>query len=353
MAISLTSRFLSSTSGDSGGDSDNDKDDPSLLLSQEWVPPNRPLSGDQGASIMSMDEDDEDDALLFVVQDEDTEEDIQRKLEEALARQERREEQALERALEVEALVEQQAATATSSSPPVDWLATRRAALGARLESSAQAPVEIKPHTLLTSDEITSLLEHYQAKNIVIIRDDPNKSRMGGADGMILCSCQDATSFHISSITRALIDHLKLRRLDEVGVLGAQMTSKSRSAYTSTNWTVVDCQNYIVHIFDERTRRALNLEDLWNGKDPLWTLDLSQEDQVDEYVSRHPVPADYPRLSTTSNFSSSSWSISKLEKNPFAPYGSDNKEGDSSTRRGGRSKRRPRRSSTRTQEGFA
>ena len=58
-------------------------------------------------------------------------------------------------------------------------------------------------------------------------------------------------------------------------------------------WRVVDCSNYIVHVLDKRTRKHLKLEDLWSGKDPLWRLDLKNDEAVEEYIRTHPVPDGY------------------------------------------------------------
>ena len=61
----------------------------------------------------------------------------------------------------------------------------------------------------------------------------------------------------------------------------------------SESWRIVDCGNYIVHILDEATRWDLNLEDLWSGADPLWTLNVFDDDEVEDYCQRNPVPSSY------------------------------------------------------------
>ena len=65
--------------------------------------------------------------------------------------------------------------------------------------------------------------------------------------------------------------------------LGAEGTS-------SSDWNVIDCQNYVVHILLEETRQHLNLEALWSGEDELLKLRLNDEDTVDDYVAKNPVP---------------------------------------------------------------
>lgn len=258
---------------------------------------------------------------LFVIDDNDSEEEIQRKLEMVLKLEEELEEQQFQKALEREERSQQQAP---------DWLATRRAALGKRAQESARA-IPVREHELVTQQELVSLLEYHEAMNVKVIMDNPKSPRMGGAEGIIV---SEATSlFHVQSITRALVDHLKERKLHQAGVLGAQMGS-NRSLHAS-NWNVIDCHNYLVHILDPPTRKALQLEKLWSGKDPLWKLDIANEDEVDRYVEQNPVPTSHGIAEE------SSWNIGKLERNTFAPHSpivpSMQKQED---RRAGRRKRR-------------
>ena len=49
----------------------------------------------------------------------------------------------------------------------------------------------------------------------------------------------------------------------------------------------------MVHVMDENTRKALRLEYLWSGEDPLWTLDVMDDDAVENYVAKNPVPPSY------------------------------------------------------------
>ncbi len=292
-------------------------------LSDEWIPPNRPLSGDQGYQA------EPEDAItspaieeaLFVIDENDSEEEIQRKLEAVLKLEEELEQQQFQKALEREERSQQEAP---------DWLATRRTALGKRMEDSARA-IPVREHELITQQEFVSFLEYHEGIDVQVLLDNPISPRMGGAEGMIICEA--SSLFHIQSITRALIDHLKERKLHEVGVLGAQMGS-NRSLHSS-NWNVVDCDNYLVHILDAPTRRAVQLEKLWSGKDPLWKLNIGNEDDVDRYVEQNPVPATYGQTDQ------SSWDFGKLERNQFAPHSpivsSSQKQED---RRAGRRKRR-------------
>jgi len=114
----------------------------------------------------------------------------------------------------------------------------------------------------------------------------------------------------ISTLSRVLIDHMKDRKLHEIGIApGAQQNTTNRAATSSLmmgsggmygggggggeSWKIVDCGNYIVHILDNTTRRDLRLEELWSGADPIWKLNVFDDDQVEEYCQRHPVPERY------------------------------------------------------------
>jgi Ribosomal silencing factor during starvation len=104
-----------------------------------------------------------------------------------------------------------------------------------------------------------------------------------------------------NTLTRTLIDHLKDRKLDDVGVSGARLgtnhltprgTAHIPRSMQST-WHIVDCGSYIVHILDVHTRNYLKPEDLWSGKDPLRQLEYLNDDAVEEYCEKHPVPMPY------------------------------------------------------------
>jgi ribosomal silencing factor RsfS len=286
----------------SSGDKNNTDDD-----AEEWIPPSRPLAGDQGHSKMykqSQELQETEQALeeaLFVIDDEkDTEADILAKLEQALALEEQ-----LEQQLQQQQTEEKEESSDTDA--PVDWLATRRAALG---EQPEEAVVPVLHHMLLTESEMTQLLESLGGTNVAVLLDDPEAPRMGGAKGMVLCTA--LTTHHIRSLTKSVVEHLKDRKLQDLGVLGAQIGSHSHTSSSDTsNWNVVDCHNYIVHIFDEPTRQALNLEYLWSGKDPIWKLNMHKEEALDDYVADHPVPADYGPNSEQL------WDIGKLQRSQF------------------------------------
>jgi hypothetical protein len=270
-----------------------------------------------------------------------TDEELSRRVDEVLALEEELERQAFEIELQQQLQMEEEyggdkneqrdPTQSDSSAPVVDWLQTRRSVLGGGgvdggAAKGASSIIPVKEHKLLTRDDIVSLLEFYGGHDIVVIHDDPKYPRMGGADGMIFCSSSSSSIasesgsmsrsptyqyqqvFRVMSLTRGLVDHMKERRLDELGVPGAQLSLGKKSQQQqrsmsgrrsgnvglglgsfnteSSSWQIIDCRNYIVHIMDPKTRSNLNLEALWSGKDPLWKLDWTDDNAVDNYVNQ-------------------------------------------------------------------
>eukprot|EP00980_Cylindrotheca_fusiformis_P014052 scaffold3670_cov124-Cylindrotheca_fusiformis.AAC.28 len=270
----------SSNYGDKNDTSERHKGEDDII-SAEWIPPSRPLHGDQDNSrlIRRQQELDRAEAALFTIDDEsETEEETLRRLEEALALEEKLEQ---EREVDMEEV--------SSPKPPVDWMKSRRQALGKRKDSEPEVPV--LHHQLLTETEVTTLLKSFGGDDIAVLKDDEEYPRMGGAKAMILCTAPNL--YYVNAITKNLVDHLKERELQDLGVLGAKMGKGFLQTTSQNNWSVVDCQNYIVHVLDQSTREALNLEKLWSGKDPLWRLDVNNDDAVEDYVAEHHVPYSY------------------------------------------------------------
>lgn len=235
-------------SADDGNKSDNSAE---ASINAEWIPPSRALHGDQDNShlIRSQQELDRAEDALFTVGETETEEETLRRLEEALA---------------LEAKLEKEREKEYVPQVPVDWMQTRRQALGAVDQNDLEPQVPVHQHELLTEPELTTLLESVGGKDITVLLDDEEYPRMGGAKAMVLCTAPNL--FFVNSITKNLVDHLKERQLEDLGVLGAQMSKNFLQSTSRNNWNVVDCQNYIVHVFDQTTREVLKLEQLWSGK---------------------------------------------------------------------------------------
>jgi Ribosomal silencing factor during starvation len=376
---SLSFSSSKNTGGQNGDDDGYDKieDD-----EEEWIPPQRHLGGGAGHSgsdpstrnmitkikpniITEIDQsklytqqrriDEATDALFVLTPEEEatmTTEEISKRIDEVLALEEELEQQALEMELMQEEAEEEEEVMPTH--PVIDWLQTRRAALGVEsLDSSSMSPsassssgsIPVEKHTLLTCDEIQALLKYYGGHDIVVIEDDPEFSRMGGADGMIFCSSSDSTgssgynnihqqTFRIMTLTRGLVDHMKERQLDEIGVPDAQLSLGKKTQQRqkqqrpsggvgiteslSSSWQIIDCRNYIVHIMDPTTRANLGLEALWAGKDSLWKLDWTDEDAVDDYVANQ----QQQQVMNNPDSGSASWDdgrfIHRLERTTFS-----------------------------------
>jgi len=201
----------------------------------------------------------------------------------------------------------------------VDWLKTRRhvlrakellpagkssndgtvdaaAATGTTATTGADGDlIPVRMYTLLSKDEIVTCLQTAgQIHDVTVILDDPRRRRMGGAVGMIIAT--GATHIQICTAADALVRQMRLRGLHERNVMGAQYGPEgSRHASVDESWLVVDCRNYVVHLQDEKTRRLVNLESIWTGKDPLHQLNPMDENEVEDYVASHPVPEEYGR----------------------------------------------------------
>jgi ribosomal silencing factor RsfS len=275
----------------------------------EWIPPDRPLTGDQGQS-----------HLFPNIQDqnreegEDDEEWELRRIEEELRLIEQQEESAKETKLDA----------SIDADPHVDWLKTRRSVLGqegldmmtpseavARKQEMSDIPV--KEHTLLSKKEIATCLDALGGRDITVVLDNPKKRRMGGPNGMVFVTV--SSNSQMRSLADALVRQMRRRKLQEVGVLGAELGPEGNDDASET-WMVVDCMNYIVHFQDEKTRKALDLEGLWSGKDKLHNLNTMDEDACDAYVAENPVPDNYGVIS-------SDWdeTLKRLQKNRWtAPH---------------------------------
>jgi ribosomal silencing factor RsfS len=131
-------------------------------------------------------------------------------------------------------------------------------------------------------------MEKLGGQNIVVVYDDPHERRFGGAIARVLVTAPRPSQLKIMADT--LVRHMRQRKLQECDVFAAKEGPEGDEA---SNWMVVDCRNFVVHIMEEQMRNDLNLEELWSGNDPLHRVNFYDEDEVDEYVAAHPVPETY------------------------------------------------------------
>ena len=275
---------------------DNDQDEDTQT---QWIPPDRPLVGDKGSFHLS----ERGDASGQV---ETTEEELD---EEQELRQ-------LELQLQREEEHEMLKSKVSNSQEQVDWLQTRRRKqwdgvemttpnLGTTKKQQA-SDVAVLKHTLLTRDEINMCMTAMGGKDITFLPNTPDR-RMGAATGMILVTA--STPSHIFMLADTLVRQLKRRKLADVGVVGALFGAEGSDDKLDT-WRVVDCSNYIVHVLDASTRKHLNLEALWTGRDASLRVNFNDEEAVDDYVAANPVPEGY--LPNIQDWSSS---ITQMERN--------------------------------------
>jgi Ribosomal silencing factor during starvation len=336
--LSASSSTTGTTSTE-GGTEDKPEKEVDNGLSTEWIRPNRPLSGDQGNY-------GEDNATTDEVEDEDT---ILRQLDEELAAlQQREEKEAVEQQQDdwsnsttttVDWLQTRRSAL-LQPFPLVVPSAVKKEHEKSSMSSSLSSPPTTKKDgttkskqvdhdkeqvILVTHQEITEILERLGATKVNVILDDPLRPRMGGLPlkGMVFCSGNHP--FHIASLYRALQDYMDDKR-DEYNlppddddddnddeneenaeyrfIFQEMETERSRTDRASRRtkndkavrkhttkeetWRILDCIDYVVHIQDDATRDHFRLEYLWSGEDPLWKLNLQDENAVDEYVANHP-----------------------------------------------------------------
>ena len=213
----------------------------------EWVPPDRPLAGDMGQTFLY-----------------DT-----------------------TSAAAAAAVVPIKTDPATTTTTTIDWLSTRRQALSMELPDKNRrfvgAELEVKVGYLLSNMEINTCLTNMGALHVKTFA-DPTGRLGGGVDGIFIATA--TSTQHLQLLSDTLVRQLKVRKLADRGVVGAKLGAEG----TSSDWNVIDCHNYVVHIMLEETRRHLNLEALWSGEDELLKLRLNDEDTVDDYVAKNPVP---------------------------------------------------------------
>ena len=254
----------------------------------EWIPPDRPLAGDQGQSHLYATKDDNENEPEVITENDEEEE--LRLIEQQLRRMEEQGEP-------------QQQSAADDEDGVVDWTVNRHRAMQDEHSPTHMLPpsqaqshkdsvvddmIPIKPYTLLSKDEIAKCMTSLGGSDVTVILDNPLDRRMGGVHGLILVT--GTTSAQLRMLATALVRQLRLRTLEERHVVGAQLGFEGDAAQ---QWLVVDCRNYVVHIQDEVTRRAVDLESLWSGQDGLHRVNVLDENAIDDYVASHPVPREY------------------------------------------------------------
>jgi ribosomal silencing factor RsfS len=328
----------------------------------EWIPPSRPLVGDKGYShLYRVDEESEDDELARIERELQLLEEEERKRgftdEEAELASIERELQALEdpegneedeekeltqeekdylQQLEAEGWEvtddvesyedaeeeydededEENEEEPLQSLPAVpqynvNWLQTRQERLDKDARTGGLSPSYDKPysdlpvvhHTLFTADEIMGYLSSLGGENPNLVLDkvwnDFGDTRLGGAlKGLIFVTGHSPA--HVRMMSNSLVEQLKRRKLQEVGVMGAKYGAEGSKDGDET-WFCVDCHNYAVNIQTEETRRVLDLEGWWSVGNPLagYGLDTGGDDEeaMDEFVARNPAPREYGRTS--------------------------------------------------------
>ena len=214
----------------------------------------------------------------------------------------------------------------------IDWLQARRSRLGESTTSDGKkathlltpdqaetfcnqnSQIEVIPHTLFTTTELTTSLSAQGATDIHIIETSKLKKVHGvgiGCNYIMLATGRNAS--HIRVLADSVVRNLKARKLNERNVVGASLGAEGgedifsnkrnrnrarRNGATNTSgkveddWFVVDCENIHVHIMEESTRRCLNIEGLFDTNPNsdgsiLRSLDLDDEEAIDTYVANN------------------------------------------------------------------
>ena len=281
----------------------DDKADPTA-----WIPPERPLIGDQRPYAVPPVDKEEEEELQQLQKEIDRLDEAEKQQDEGSWWDDAPGEEDLssQKSESLTVLDKQEKETKPipnlDQDSGIDWMKTRRRMLG---EADGAAPimqgqiaglrrhedlfkVEVLHHTLLSKDEIATIMESLGGQDIVVIYDDPHNARFGHEMARILVTASRPSQMKILADT--LVRQMRLRKLQEVGVFGAKQGPEGN---VDSNWMMVDCRNFVVHIMEEQMRKDLNFEALWTGKDELYNLDFNDEDAVDRYVAANPPPPTY------------------------------------------------------------
>lgn len=190
----------------------------------------------------------------------------------------------------IDDFMEASSPTTSTTSPSTNtpqWLKTRQRA---SLQQHPSATIEVKRNTLLTSTEIINCLNALGAVDIKLIQTKYTRENLQ-IDGMIIATGHNTS--HLRTLSGAIVKALKQRKLAKRGVPGAKY-----GAEDGDDWIAIDAQNYIIHVMDELARKSTNLEGLWDDKnvDEIRSIDLLDEDKVEDYVGKNPIPGEYNTL---------------------------------------------------------
>ena len=221
--------------------------------------------------------------------------------------------------------------TQKSASTGPDWLSTRKLKMSLPTdmltpEESSKAQrldgeIPVIKDTLLSSHEIMSCLKTLGAIDVSLVIPDKKTIPYLGWNGLIIAT---GTSFsHIRVLSDAIVNNLRKRNLANKGIIGALYGSEGGEDTTTSwkkrrgkpkkmddGWIAIDCGNFIVHVQDEMTRNSIDLEGLWSpgergraGKE-LRTIDISNDDAIEDYVANNPVPKEYTEslINTSGDF---------------------------------------------------
>lgn len=122
----------------------------------------------------------------------------------------------------------------------------------------------LSPATARKAQDIAAWLKDKKGEDIAVL-DMSGASPV--AEAMVIVTAQGARH------AKALVDWL-LKNLAESG-----QTYLGMEGYREANWILVDCNDVLVHVFQEESRRFYNLDGLW-AHCPAIAADASPEHPV-------------------------------------------------------------------------